>query len=307
MKAMIIKSYGPPETLTLSEVDDPEDLENGEVLVEIHASSVNPVDCKIRSGKMKWITGRKFPKILGCDFAGKVLESNNPKYSEGDEVFGLVDYNKGGCYEDKIVVTEKNLSLKPKNLDIFEAAVLPLVGLTALQALTKKSSIKDGDHILINGCSGGVGSAAVQIAKYYNAEVTGVCSTKNLEFSKSLGLDKVIDYTKEPVIDQNLYDIIFDTIGNLKFSQAKKSLKPNGTFVTTAASFGLVLLSLLHKVKIVNVKPSESELELLSDIASKGFIRPVIDTVYNFTDLPDAHKYSETGRVCGKLSIVLKE
>lgn len=132
--------------------------------------------------------------------------------------------------------------------------VLPLVGLTALQALSKKASIKEGDHVLINGCSGGVGSAAVQVAKYYNTEVTGVCSTKNLEFSRSIGLDKMIDYTKELVIGQALYDIIFDTIGNLKFGQAKRSLKPKGTFVTTAASFGLVLLSLLHKVKIVILK-----------------------------------------------------
>lgn len=306
MKAMIIITYGPPETLTLSEVDDPGDLKNGEILVEIHASSVNPVDCKIRSGKFKFLTGRKFPKILGGDFAGIVLESKSPKYIEGDEVFGLANYFKGGGYAEKIVVTEKNLSLKPKNMDLSESAVLPLVGLASIQALTKKARIKEGDRILINGCSGGVGSTAVQLAKYYNSEVTGVCSTKNLEFSRSLGVDKVIDYTKEPVIDQVLYDIIFDTIGNLKFGQAKKTLKPKGTFVTTATSFNLVLLSLLHKVKMVNAKPSDSDLKLLADISSKGFIRPVIDKVYNLTELPEAHKYSETGRVRGKLSIVIK-
>ena len=121
-------------------------------------------------------------------------------------------------------------------MDLSASAVLPLVGLTCIQALTKKTGIKEGDRILINGCSGGVGSTAVQLAKYYNVEVTGVCSTKNLDFSKTLGVDKVIDYTKEPVIGHVLYDIIFDTIGNLKFGQAKKALKPKGTFVTTVKS-----------------------------------------------------------------------
>lgn len=306
MKAVIINSYGSPELLKLSSVADPE-LRNGEILVKNHASSVNPIDCKIRGGKLKFFTGKKFPKILGADFSGKVLKSNSPKYKIGDEVFGAVNPLKGGGYSEKIVVNEENLALKPKNLDHSKAVVLPMVGVTSLQALTKKTKIKAGDQVLINGCSGGVGSTAVQLAKYYKANVTGVCSTKNIELCKSLGVDKVIDYTKESISGIEQYDIIFDTIGNLKFSNIKTALKPKGVFLTTAFSLNIALLSLIYRIKMVIFKPNESDLKLLSEMSSKGFIKPIIDKTYNWSALSEAHKYSETGRVRGKISLTIKE
>ena len=226
MKAVVINRYGAADVLEYREVEKPA-INDDEILVEVYASSVNPVDWKVRQGQLKIITGKKFPRILGCDFSGKIAEigKNIKNYKVGDEIYGMVSALKGGAYAEYVKVSLENILAKPRNLDFEQAAAVPLAGLTALQSLRNLGKIKQGDRVLINGCSGGVGSFAIQIAKSFDANVTGICSSKNIEFSKNLGADNVIDYTRKNILERDeTYDIFFDVVGNQSFSQIKKLL-----------------------------------------------------------------------------------
>lgn len=312
MKAVVIRRYGPAEVLQYEEVEQPK-IKPDELLVKIHASSVNPIDWKIRKGMLGLLTGYQFPKILGFDVAGEVVEvgSGVTRFQVGDAVYGSTNF-PGGAYAEFAAVPENLLTLKPNNLSYQEAATVPLAALTALQALRNLGNIQSGQAVLINGASGGVGIFAVQIAKAIGAEVTGVSSTKNLDLVKSLDADRVIDYKQQDFAqDTAQYDIIFDAVGARSLLDTKKVLKPNGVYITTLPSPQVVVESVLtsflpgQKAKLVFEKPNSQDLNYLKDLIEAGKIRTVIDRTYPLQELAAAHTYSETGRAAGKIAIAI--
>ncbi|QSJ17730.1 NAD(P)-dependent alcohol dehydrogenase [Nostoc sp. UHCC 0702] len=312
MKAVVIRRYGPAEVLQYEEVQQPK-IKPDQLLVKIHASSVNPIDWKIRKGMLSLLTGYQFPKILGFDVAGEVVEvgSGVMRFKPGDVVYGSTIF-PGGSYAEFAAIPENLLALKPNNLSFAEAATVPLAALTALQALRDLGNIQSGQAVLINGASGGVGIFAVQIAKALGAEVTGVSSTKNLDLVKSLGSDRVIDYKQQDFTqDTAQYDIIFDPVGARSLSDTKKVLKPNGIYITTLPSPEVVVESVLtsflpgQKAKLVFEKPNSQDLNYLKDLIEAGKIRTVIDRTFPLQELAAAHIYSETGRAAGKIAIAI--
>ena len=313
MKAVYFNRYGSPDVLEIGELEKPIINEDG-VLIQVHASSVNPVDWKIRNGSMKIFTGKKFPKGLGADIAGKVsaIGVNVTGFNIGDEVYGKLGGFKGNAYAEFVAAKPEDLACKPNNLDYDEAAAVPLAALTAYQALVNHGELKKDSKVLINGCSGGVGHFGVQIAKVLGAEVTGVCSTKNISIAKKIGVDKVIDYTKENVTKREVkYDIFFDTVANQSYSKVKPILNKDGRYVTTLPSMGVILNSITglfssKKAKMINAKSNPKDLKLITDMIENGKVKPIIDKIYSLDDIREAHRHSETGRVVGKLAISIK-
>ena len=311
MKAIITKNYGSVDVLSIENVDLPA-IQEDEILIQVKAASINPLDWRIRTGEMKIMTGKTPPKILGSDYAGIVnkIGKNIKKYKIGDEVFGLIDIVKvkEGTYAEYVKVKENDLCIKPRNSSFEESASLPLVSLTSYQALVNVAKIKEGSNILINGCTGGVGSAAVQIAKAFGHKTTGVCSTNNIDFAKTLGVDSVIDYKKENVLSKKeKYDVIFDTVGNLKFSKSKKILKTRGVYITTAVTLSAMIFNPItnifrsKKSKLVIVKPNSENLNEIKKMVEKENLKGIISKVFNFNDIQKAHILSQKGGVCGKL------
>ena len=311
MKAITTEKYGDVDVLIQQEVEKPSIQEN-EILVEVHAFSINPVDWKIRRGDLKLMVGRRPPKILGGDYSGVVAEMGKQisDFNIGDEVFGLVNAFKGGTYSEFVRVKKEEIAPKPQNLNFEEAASLPLVSLTAYQSLIDKGQLQKGNHVIINGCSGGVGLSGLQIAKALESRVTGVCSTKNLELVKKMGADHIIDYTKEDVLkERNAYDIFFDLVSNRSFSQVKETLKPHGIYVTTLPSFHSIVLGPLinlfgsKKLKKILVTPRSKDLAVLKEMAEKGKLVPVLEKVYSMDQIREAHTRSQSGRVVGKVVV----
>jgi len=313
MKAVFYNRYGSPKVLEIGELEQPK-INEDEVLVQAYASSVNPVDWKIRKGDMKIFTGKKFPKGVGADIAGKIsaLGKNVTEFKIDDEVYGKLGGFKGSAYAEYVVSKPEDLAPKPTNLDYNESASVPLAALIAYQALVNHGELTKGSRVLINGCSGGVGHLGVQIAKALGAEVTGVCSTKNVKLSKKLGADKVIDYTKENVtVNKEKYDIFFDAVANQSYGKIKPILNKNGRYVTTLPSVGVILNSVTgllssKKAKMINAKSNPQDLQQITKWIEDGKVKPVIDKVYSLEDVREAHRHSETGRVVGKLVISIK-
>ena len=313
VKAVFYNKYGSPDVLEIGELEKPT-INDDEILVQAHASSVNPVDWKIRNGSMKIFTGKIFPKGLGGDVAGKIAEVGQKVsgFTVGDEVYGKISGFKGNAHAEFVVAKPIDLAPKPKNLDYNEAAAVPLAALTAYQALVNQGGITENSKVLVNGCSGGVGHFAVQIAKAMGAEVTGVCSTKNVKLSKELGADKVIDYTKENVAkSKEKYDVFFDAVASQKYDKIKPILNKNGTYVSTLPSVGVILNSITgifssKKAKMINVKSSLQDLQKLTKWIEDGKVKPIVEKTYQLKDVREAHRHSETGRVVGKLAISIK-
>ncbi|WP_375514367.1 NAD(P)-dependent alcohol dehydrogenase [uncultured Nostoc sp.] len=310
MKAVVIRRYGAAEVLQYEDVEQPK-IEPTQLLVKIRASSVNPIDWKIRQGMLSLITGSKFPKILGFDVAGEVVEvgSGVTRFKPGDAIYGSTSF-PGGGYAEFAAIPENLAVLKPTNLNYEEAAAVPLAALTALQALRDQGNIQKGQNVLINGAAGGVGTFAVQITKALGAQVTGVSSTKNLDLVKSLGADRVIDYTQQDFTEDTAqYDIIFDAVGKRSLFQTKRVLKSNGVYITTLPSPEVLLESVLtallpgQKAKFLFEKPNAKDLLFLKELIETGKIRVVIDRTYPLQELAAAHAYSETGRAVGKIAI----
>jgi len=312
MKAVVIRRYGSPEVLQYEDVEQPK-IKPSQLLVKVHASTVNPIDWKIRKGMLRLITGNKFPIILGFDLSGEVVEvgSGVTRFKPGDQVYGAVGL-PGGAYAEFAAVPEKSAAPKPTNMTHEEAAAVTGAALTVLQALQDQGKIQPGQTVLINGASGGVGSFAVQIAKALGADVTAVCSTKNLELVKSLGANRLIDYTQQDFTqDTAQYDIIFDAVGKQSFSSCKAVLKPKGVYVTTLPTPDNVVQSALtalipaKKAKFVFESHKSQDLVYLKDLIEAGKIRVVIDRTYPLQELAAAHTYSETERVIGKIAIAI--
>ncbi|MCP8304295.1 MAG: NAD(P)-dependent alcohol dehydrogenase [archaeon] len=320
MKAVVYEKYGSPEVLEFREIEKPTVMED-DVLVKIHAASMNPMDVHFRSGTpfmARLMTGLLKPKskILGFDFAGKIesVGENVEQFKKDDDVFGLVPPERvdGGANAEYVCVSEKDIALKPVNMTYEQAAAVPVAAPMALQGLRDKGNIKPGQRVLINGASGGIGTFAVQIAKSFGVEVTGVCSTRNLELVKSIGADEVIDYTKEDFTkkDQS-YNLIFDVVAKNSFSKCKNALTPEGIYVTTAYGPKLLLqkywTSMTSSKKMIPMwgKRSKEDLIFLRDLIEAGKITSVIDRVYPLNEIAEAHRYVGKGHARGKVIITL--
>lgn len=314
MKAVTIDRYGSSDVLHYTNIEKPQ-IQNDQLSIEVRATSINPVDWKIRKGMLKVLTGNKFPMILGFDVAGVVAEVGEKitDFKPGDEVYAYLDNAPGGAYAEYVVVSPKVVCLKPNNMSYSEVAAVPLAGTTALQALRDKGKIGKGQKVLINGASGGVGTFAIQIAKAWETQVTAVCSSKNVELVKSLGADRIIDYTqKDFTKEQEKYDIIFDVISKRSFSECKNSLQPKGIYITLLPSPDAILQGFLtslfpgKKAKLFVAKASGSDLAFLKDLIEAGKLRAIIDRTYPLSEIVAAHIYSESERAVGKIVITVK-
>jgi len=326
MKAITHCEYGSSDVLKLEDVEKPVPNDN-QLLVKVHAASVNPLDLTIRGPLLiRPLLGLRKPKDtrLGVDYAGSVeaVGKNVTNFKPGDEVFG----GKNGAIAEYVcVLADRAVVAKPGNMTFEQAAAVPVAAITALQGLRDKGKIQAGQKVLINGASGGVGTFAVQIAKSFGTEVTGVCSTRNVDLVRSIGADHVIDYTKEDFTrtDQR-YDLIFDLVGNHSFSERRHILNPNGICVMAGLGgagwhegFATRLLGELNgylRSRLVNQKFiayiaqfNKADMSILADLMQTGKITPVIDRTFRFNETTDALRYLETGHARGKVVINLEK
>ncbi len=321
MKAIVRTKYGSPDVLELREIDKPDPADN-QVLVRVHAASVNPLDWHVLRGEPFLVRLMGFgllkPKhrILGADMAGRVeaVGKNVIQFKAGDEVFG----SSMGGFAEYACVREDKLALKPTAMTFEQAAAAPVAGITALQALRDRGRLQFGQQVLIHGASGGVGTFAVQIAKALGAHVTGVCSGRNVEMVRSIGADHVIDYTKEDFWRSGKeYDLIVDNAAFYSIRKPLRALKPAGIYVgvggsaSTASLLGsLILNPLISKIKgkkavsfMANV--NQTDLAFLKGLLESGKVVPVIDRKYPLSDIPQAIRYVEEGHARGKVIITV--
>ena len=323
MKAIVYRCYGSPDVLSYEDVARPVPADN-EVLVKVQAASVNPLDWHYMRGApyiMRLGSGIGAPKDsrMGVDFSGIVetIGKDVTQFKPGDEVIG----GRSGAFAEYVVVPEdRALVLKPSNVTFEQAASVPVAAITALQALRDKGKIKPGDKVLINGASGGVGTFAVQIAKSFGAEVTGVCSTRNVEMVTSIGADHVFDYTKENYTESGQhYDIIIDNVGNHSLSANRRALNPDGILVMIGGAKGNWVAPLKNPLKALIMSPfvsqefvmllarlRQEDLGIVGDLMQAGKVTPVIDRRYRLSEVPAAIRYSEEGHARGKIIIDLQ-
>lgn len=315
MKAIVYENYGSPEVLQLKERDKPVPRDN-DVLIKVKATAVNSADWRLRKAdpfavRLFFGLTKPIKKILGGVFSGVVETTgkNVGLFKAGDQVFGSTGMNFGAYAEYLLVPENGVMALKPDAISHTEAAVVPFGGLTALYFL-QKASIQPGQKTLIYGASGAVGTSAVQLAKYFGAEVTGVCSAANLDLVKSLGAAKVIDYTKEDFTQNGeTYDVIFDTVNKISFSKSIKSLKNNGAMILGSAGIvemfqgWMTSLSSNKKILAGVISETKENLLLLQKLIEAGQYKPVIDKTYPMEQMAEAHMYVEKGHKKGNVAI----
>jgi NADPH:quinone reductase-like Zn-dependent oxidoreductase len=324
MKAIVYTNYGSPDVLQFKDVDKPTPNDN-EVLVQIHAASANPADWHTMRATpflARLVNGFFKPKNprLGADVAGRVeaVGSSVTQFQVGDDVFGCMSLNAMSTFAEYICAREDALVLKPANLTFEQAAAVPLAAFTALQGLRDTGQIQAGQKVLINGASGGVGTFAVQLAKAFGAEVTGVCSTRNLDLVRSIGADQVIDYMREDFTNNGQqYDLIYCAVGNRTITDYQRALKPQGVCVIA----GFTSLRLLFEHMILGprrsraggkqvglmptMKPNQKDLAFLKALLETGKVKPVIDRRYPLAEVPEALRYLEAGHARGKVVITV--
>jgi NADPH:quinone reductase-like Zn-dependent oxidoreductase len=323
MRASVYTHYGSPDVLQITEVERPTPGEN-EVLIRVHATTVTSEDCIFRKGKpfiARSATGLLRPKkpTLGAECAGEIeaVGKDVKRFRAGDQVFASSGPALGAHAEYLCLPEDGALALKPANMTYGEAAAICGGALTALPFLRDKGHIQRGQRILIIGASGSVGTAAVQLAKYFGAEVTGVCSTTNLELVRSLGADDVIDYTKADFTQSGqTYDIIFDAVGKSSFSRCKTSLGRKGIYLSTVLSFGILLQMIRTStagtrkamITFTGLRPSSEktkDLTFLKELVEAGKLTSVIDRRYPLEQIAEAHRYVDTGHKRGSVVITL--
>ena len=324
MKAIVYTKYGPPDVLQLKDVEKPAP-NTRDVLIKVRAVAVTSGDCKARGFKdihsLFWIPSRVAfgiikPRntILGSELAGEVeaIGQDVSRFSKGDRVFGYTGLRFGAYAEYLCLPEDSVLAIKPANTTFEEAASVPFGSITALFFL-RKGNIQNGQHVLINGASGAVGSAAVQLAKYFGAEVTGVCSTEKLNLVRSLGADRVIDYTKEDFTKiAGAYDIIFDTVGASSYADCRDLLKQDGRYLLAVFGFKQLLqmlwTSIFGSKKVICAISTErvEDLNFLTDLIEAGKMRSVIDRRYPLEQAADAHRYVEEGHKTGSVILTLE-
>ena len=323
MKAIVYRKYGPPHVLKLEEVEKPTPGD-GEVLVKVHSASINAGDWHLLRGTpflVRLIAGPLKPKhqILGTDIAGTVeaIGKNVGEFKPGDEEFGDMSRHGFGSFAEYVCVAESAaLVLKPASMKFEDAAAMPSAAVTALQAIRDKGQIQPGQKVLVNGASGGVGTFAVQIAKSFGAEVTGVCSTRNVDMVRSIGADMVIDYTKEDFTKNGRhYDLIVDAAAYRSITECKPALGPEGIYVLIGGSTAQVLQALYlgpwssmtakKKIRSLLVKPNKEDLPFIQGLHGAGEVVPVIDRQYPLSDVPEAIRYLEDEHARGKIVITM--
>ena len=323
MKAIAYTKYGPPDVLEIKEAENPTPKDN-ELLIKIYASAVTSVDCSFRAGVPligRFFTGLFKPKRTrpGTVLAGEIeaIGKDINLFQKGDQVFGATPDGYDAHAEFICLTEEGALTIKPSNMNYEEAAAIPYGALTALPFLRENGDIKSGQKVLISGASGSIGTSAVQLAKYYGAEVTGVCSTANLDLVTSLGADKVIDYTEDDFTQNGeSYDIIFDTVAKSSFSRCKRSLMENGIYLSTFPAMAL-MMQMLWTAKIGDKKaifaatglrsPAEKNKDLifLKELVEAGKLKAVIDREYPLEQIVEANSYVEKGHQKGNVVITL--
>ncbi len=323
MQAIVYRCYGGAEVLKLEQIAKPAPADD-RVLVKVRAASVNPLDWHYMQGKPYIVrpmagVGKPDSILMGADFAGSVesVGKNVTRFKPGDEVFG----DRDGAFGEYVSVRENGaMALKPDNMSMEQAAAVPIAGMTALQALRDKGKLQAGQKVLINGASGGVGTFAVQIAKSYGADVTGVCSTRNVEMVTSIGADHVIDYTKEDFTKGSArYDLIIDNVGNHTLSELRHVLTPKGTLVSvggpsdnpwlgplaTSIDAYFVAPFVSQKLMFMLAQTSQGDLNVLRDLMQAGKLTPVIDRRYKLAETAQAISYLEQGHARGKVIIAV--
>lgn len=286
MKRIQYHRYGGPATMELEEFEL-EEPGTGQIVVQVKAASANPVDWKIRNGMMKFMTGYRFPRAMGCDFSG-VVEAVGPsvmRIKAGDEVLGSASMRNGGAFADKLMVDEKLVVVKPAALSFVQAAALPIVGATAWRALIDKAGLTPGQSVFVHGCLGGVGRAAAQLAMALGANVVGSCRRAAMDEARALGLHHVVDYQRfhgSPL--QHRFDVVFDTVGTLSLKEGRALLRPDGVVLdinpSTGKLFG-IMLSRRHRMVVA--KPTPQVLAKVADLAATGKLLPSIGKIVSLS------------------------
>jgi NADPH:quinone reductase-like Zn-dependent oxidoreductase len=312
MKASFLASYGGPEVIKYGDLPDPE-INNNQILVEVKAVSVNPVDYKIKSGALKLITGSKFPKIIGTDYSGivKSIGSDVTGFKKGDKVYGAtpVLFGKPGSLAEYLCTNSKNARLMPEGMSFEDAASIPVAGLTALNGL-RKCHVTSGTNVLINGAAGGVGHFAIQIAKAYGAIVTATCSKANTDLVRKLGADEIYGYSAEQIaaIDKK-FDAIFDAYGKMKYKDIRRLLRKNGIYASPLF-FGLSYIS-AFLVKLVfrktltssNIRKFPEDFDVIEKLYREKKLKPLIESTFTLESAAEAFEFAEKGRPRGKVII----
>jgi len=322
MKAAVFTRYGPPDVVQITDVEKPVPKDD-EVLIKVRAASVNAGDWHIMRGTpylLRVMVGLRKPKItrLGMDVAGQVeaVGRNVTQFKPGDEVFGACR----GAFAEYACTSESSLVTKPNNVTFEQAGSVPVAALTALQGLRNKGQIQPGQKLLINGAAGGVGTFAVQIAKWFGADVTGVCSTRNVEMVGSIGADRVVDYTREDFTKgTQRYDLIFDSVGNHSLSACRRVLNPKGIYIVNGGPNGRWMGPLTRGIRarvlsrfvsqnlvMFLTKRSQEDLALMHELMRAGKVTPVIDRSYTLSEVGEAIRYLEEGHARGKVVITLE-
>lgn len=331
MKAIVQDGYGSPDTLELTEVGLPTPA-GDEVLVRVHAASVNAYDWHIMRGDpylarllAPGVTGLRGPrtKVRGRDFAGTVVEAGHEvtRLRPGDEVYGDT-FHANGAFAEYVRAPESFVAPKPRNLSFAQAAAVPLAANTALMGLRDLAHVRPGQRVLVNGASGGVGTFAVQLAKAFGADVTAVCSTRNLDLVKSLGADHLIDYKQDDfTLDRHRYDVVFDLVANRRLRDLRRPLSPTGTLVLSGGGvfaggslvgpMGLVIKGQLvarfarQRLLLLREQPSSANLSALRDLIEAGDVTPAIDRTYDLSQVPEAIRYLESEHARAKVVITV--
>ncbi len=323
MKAIVYCDYGSPDVLKLEDVEKPVPADD-QLLIRVRAASVNPLDWHFVRGTpyvARMEMGLRKPKVtqLGVDYAGTVesVGKNVTQFKPGDAVFG----GRTGAFAEYVRVrADRAVALKPANLTFEQAAAVPVAAITALQGLRDKGKVQPGQKVLINGASGGVGTFAVQIAKSFGAEVTGVCSTRNVDMVRSIGADRVIDYTREDFTKNGQrYDVILDNVGNHSLSECRRALNPKGKYVIVGGpagrwvdplprAFSAVVLSwfVSQDMSMFLAELNQKDLTILRDLMQAGKVTPVVDRRYRLSEVPAAIRYLEEGHARGKVVITVE-